>query len=125
MEEHEPSYTCYESGRAAHERGDYEHALELFQQSLAHAIHFKTLELIGETLCRLGRHGESIVPLAAATGLHCGSRAPCLLAEAFAAMSEWQDAKQAAEESLRRNPSYRRAKDVLEKSDRKLTTDFS
>ncbi|MBX7106657.1 MAG: tetratricopeptide repeat protein [Gemmataceae bacterium] len=121
MEDSDPDYVLFREGRAAFDSGDYELALTLFRRSLESTVHFKTLELIGEALCQLGRFREAIVPLAAAAGLNRGSRAPCLLAEAFAAIEDWRSAKDAAEESLRRTPSYNRAKDVLAVAEKQLT----
>jgi tetratricopeptide (TPR) repeat protein len=123
MDDSDLAYALFENGRAAFESGDHELALSLFQRSLELAIHFKTLEMIGEALSRLGRHREAIVPLAAATGLNRGSRSPCLLAEAFAALREWRSAKDAAGESLQRTPGYNRAKAVLEFVEKQLTAE--
>jgi tetratricopeptide (TPR) repeat protein len=123
MVDSDAAYALFEDGREALESGNPELALSLFQRSLESAIHFKTLELIGEALCRLGRPREAIVPLAAATGLNRGSRSPCLLAEAFVAIKDWRSAKDAAEESLRRTPAYHRAKTILASVEQELTRD--
>src|SRR5688500_6699798 len=117
----EQSSALYNSARAAIDAGDLVGALALLEQSLAGDIHFKTLELIGEVRCRLGRHREAIIPLAAATGLNRGSRASCLLAEAFLELGEWSDAQAAATESLRRTPGYGRARTALERAEAELT----
>jgi tetratricopeptide (TPR) repeat protein len=113
----DPSSALYDAARAALDGGDLLGGLDLLEKSLARGIHFKTLELIGETLCRLGRHREAIIPLAAATGLNRGSRAPCLLAEAFLELGEWSDAEAAAKESLSRTPEYRRARTALDRAE--------
>lgn len=105
--------------------GDLVTASALLEQSLAGDIHFKTLELIGELRCRLGQHREAIIPLAAATGLNRGSRAPCLLAEAFLELGKWSDAQSAATESLRRTPGYGRARTALERAERDLASGSS
>lgn len=96
--------------------GDLPRALQLLEKSLALQIHHKTLELIGELRCRMGEHREAIIPLAAATGLNRGIRAPLLLAEAFLALGEWADAESAATESLRRDPGCHRARVALDKA---------
>ncbi len=62
----------YASARASIDAGDIVGGLALLEQSLAHHVHFKTLELIGELRCRIGQHREAIIPLAAATGLEGG-----------------------------------------------------
>jgi predicted Zn-dependent protease len=116
----EQSSRLYDAARAAIDAGDVVKALGLLEQSLADDVHFKTLELIGEVRCRLGRHRDAIVPLAAATGLNRGSRAPCLLAEAFIELGEWSDAQAAAAESLRRTPGYGRAQIALQRAEREL-----
>ena len=121
MSHAEQSSALYDAARAAIDAGDLAEALGLLEQSLAGDVHFKTLELIGDVRCRLGRHREAIVPLAAATGLNRGSRAPCLLAEAFIELREWSDAQAAATESLRRTPGYERARTALERAERELT----
>ena len=118
----DPSAVLYDAARQSMEAGDLDFALNQFQESLKHAVHFKTLELIGEIHCRLGRHREAIVPLAAATALNQGSRAPCLLAEAFMAIGESADAEAAATEALRRAPDYRRAREALERARRRPRT---
>ena len=116
----EQSSRLYDVARTAMDAGDLVGALALLERSLAGHIHFKTLELIGECQCRLGRHREAIIPLAAATGLNRGSRAPCLLAEAFLELGEWSDALAAAAESLRRAPEYRRACIALDRAEHEL-----
>src|SRR5262245_60245643 len=121
MVESEPDFELFQKGRAAFDGGDYELAISLFRQSLEISLHFKTLELLGEALCRLGKHRESIIPLAAATALNRGSKAPCLLAEAFVALKDWASAKDAAIESLRRTPEYGRANAILGKVADQLT----
>ena len=103
----------YRAGREHMDAGRLEEAVAVFQRSVEELPHFKTLELLGECLVRLKRDGEAIVPLAAATGLNRGVRAPYLLAEVFLRMGERGDARLAAEEALRRDPNNRRAREVL------------
>jgi predicted Zn-dependent protease len=116
----ERSSLLFDAARGSLDADDLAGGLALLEQSLAHHVHFKTLELMGEVRSRLGQHREAIIPLAAATGLNTGSRAPCLLAEAFLALGEWADAEAAAVESLRRTPEYGRAKAALERAKREL-----
>jgi tetratricopeptide (TPR) repeat protein len=103
------SLQLYNAARDAMNAGKLAEALEFFEASLAKHIHHKTLELIGELHHRQGRPRDAIIPLAAATGLNRGPRAPSILAEAFLALEEWADAEEAASESLRRDPNCRRA----------------
>ena len=94
------------------DRGQLEEAVLVFEQSVAYSPHFKTLELLGECMARLGRHRESIVPLAAATTLNKGSRAPSLLAEAFLLVGELDEADELASIALTRDPKNRKALEV-------------
>ena len=94
------------------EHGQFEEAALYFAQSIALCPHFKTLELQGECLLRLGRWREAIVPLAAASTLNLGVRAPSLLAEAFLLLGESHDATFAAELALSRDPKNRKALSV-------------
>ena len=54
-------------------------------------------------------------PLAAATTLNRGVRAPSLLAEAFLRNQKFYDAEDFAKLALQRDPRNKRARDVLEK----------
>lgn len=110
----EQAYELYTAARQAMDAGDLAEALRLLEQSLDLQVHHKTLELIGDLRCQLGQHRDAIVPLAAATGLNRGIRAPLLLAEAFAALGEWANAEVAAMECLRRDANCRRAQIILE-----------
>jgi tetratricopeptide (TPR) repeat protein len=94
----------YRLGREAMEAGSLEAAVVLFDESIAVWPHFKTLELLGECLLRLGRLREAVVPLAAATALHVEARAPALLAQAYLQLGQFPEAKHFAEEALRRAP---------------------
>ncbi len=77
------AYTLYQQARIRMQAGESKEAIELLQQSVQIEPHFKTLELLGECLLRIGRVTEAIVPLAAATALNKQIRAPSLLAQAF------------------------------------------
>lgn len=91
------------------ERGEHTQAVVCLQENVAADPHFKTLELLGECLIVLGRLQESIVPLAAATTLNKGVRAPALLAEVFWHLNQFHDAKEVAEIALGRDPRNRKA----------------
>lgn len=92
--------------------GRLEEAVSLFQQSVALAPHFKSLELLGECFVRLNRQREAIVPLATATRLNRGVRAPSLLAEVFLKLEDYHAAKEMAELALSRDAGNRRAREV-------------
>ena len=103
------SRELYELGRELMQAGDIAAATVQFEESIRAWPHFKTLELLGECFIKLGRLQDAIVPLAAATTLNRGTRAPSLLAETFLALGEHHDAFEAAELALQRDPSNRRA----------------
>jgi tetratricopeptide (TPR) repeat protein len=102
----------YHRGREAMEAGALDEAVARFRESAAEWPHFKTLELLGECLLRLGRPREAIVPLAAATALNRQARAPMLLARAFLELGTYRDAFDQAEEALRRAPDNKQALEV-------------
>lgn len=106
------SFSLYEEGREAMGRSDFKGAYDLFQKSIAIYPHFKTLELLGECCLKLGLVRESIVPLAAASTLNKGIRAPSLLAEAFLRIDEHANAGAMAEMVLSRSPHNRKALSV-------------
>jgi predicted Zn-dependent protease len=102
----------YHQGRLAMEAGNLEDAISSFRRSIAEWPHFKTLELLGECLLRLHQPREAIVPLAAATALNRQARAPALLAQAFLELGTYGDAREQAEEALRRDPGNQQAIEV-------------
>ena len=119
----------YEKGRDAMRNGRFDEAVSLFQQSVAARPHFKALELLGECLTRLSLWQEAIVPLAAASTLNKGVRAPSLLAEVFLHLGELSDAEAIAELALSRDAKNRRAlavkenvKQRVDESDREAMT---
>ncbi len=104
----------YLRGREAMSRSDFAAAISLFEQSARLRPHHKTLELLGECRMHVGDHIGAIVPLAASTTLNRGVRSPSLLAEAFATLGCYGDARAMAVEALSRDPNNRRAAAVLE-----------
>lgn len=106
------SSESYQQARSLMNQGQPEEAVLLFQRSAALDPHFKTLELLGECLIRLGRLREAIIPLAAATGLNRGVRAPSLLAEVFLRLQDYHAAKEMAELALSRDAGNRKAQEV-------------
>jgi len=106
-------YELYKKGRLLMKTGDYEEAILLFRRSAEMEPHFKTFELLGESLLTLNRISESVGPLAAATTLNRGVRAPSLLAEAFLRNQKFDDAEDFAKIALQRDPGNKRARDVL------------
>ena len=112
--EDDASYVLYRKGRSAMELGDLEAAVELFRRATEGDPHFKALELMGDCLVRLDRCAEAVAPLAAATTLNRGVRAPSLLAEAFLRLGDAGAAADAVEIALARDPSNRAARRVRE-----------
>ena len=104
----------YEAGRLALQANDLDTAIGHFEESLAQAPHFKTLELLGEAWLRKGEPGKAIVPLAAATTLNSQVRAPSLLAEALLALGKSLEAYRIAQLVLSRDSSNKKAHAVAE-----------
>ncbi len=106
-------YALYQQGRYLMKDRRYEEAVSLFRRSAELAPHFKTFELLGECLLTLGRLTEAIGPLAAATTLNPGVRAPSLLAEAFLKDNQFANAEEFAALALQRDSSNRKARIIL------------
>ena len=104
------------------DQGALEDAVALFERSISGSPHFKALELLGECLVKLGRGQEAIVPLAAATTLNAGVRAPALLAQVFQDLGEYQQAYDLAELALTRHPSNRLALQIKGLAERHLAS---
>lgn len=104
----------YDLGRQAFDTGDFRRCAELLRASAALEPHFKTMEVLGEALLRLGEPRESILWLAAAAGLSPKQvRSRLLLAEALEAIGEIGDARIQLAEALRVNPQYKSAAAML------------
>lgn len=106
----EKSGDLYHQARALIELNRLDEAVTILEESSRIFPHFKTLELQGECLSKLGRKLEAIIPLAAAVGLNKGVRAASLLAEVFLSLGDTDKARDAAEEALRRDPNNRKAR---------------
>ena len=121
MAEDEHSYELYSQGRAAMDRGDLEAAVKLFQKSCDETPHFKTFELLGECLLKLGKPEDAIVSLGAAVGL--GSkpfRALYLLAKTLEQTGRIPDAIEKLDLALQINPNYKAAGDLRSQLERQL-----
>jgi tetratricopeptide (TPR) repeat protein len=106
----EESQNLYQKARQIMDEGNLEDAIVLFERSISHYPHFKSLELLGECFYRLNRFPQAIVPLAAATSLNKAVRAPALLAEVFIKLKDFHKAVEIAEVALSRDPNNRKAK---------------
>lgn len=111
-----PALLLFYEGRRLMESGDFASAVGAFRQSADSMPHYKTLQLLGDCLLRLGHAKEAVIPLAAATGLNRQPLAPVLLAEALMAIGDFNGAESAAQNAYERAPDYRRAKAVLERA---------
>ena len=106
----------YEECRAFMDSGEFENAIEFFQKSNRLSPHFKTLELQGECLHRLGRLNEAVVVLAASTALNRGVRAPSLLAKVFLELGETERSIYFASDALSKDPNNKLAQSIIEAS---------
>ena len=108
----------YQAARKLMDEEKYEEAATMFEQSVRADPHFKALELLGECLMRLNKLAEAIVPLAAATTLNKGVRAPSLLAEIYFKLGEMDKAKTIAALALSRDPNNRKALEIKERTNK-------
>jgi len=96
------------------DRGEYADASELLKASAEASPHFKTLELLGECRLKNGDAHGAILPLAASIGLGSNeSRACYLLARAYLALDEHEEALRHVRRVLIKNPNYEAAKPLL------------
>jgi tetratricopeptide (TPR) repeat protein len=114
LDDHEASQKLYAAGRRAMDAGDLQRAVNLFEASITALPHFKSLELLGECLLRLGRPKEAIVPLAAATALNRQVRPRSFLAQALAKTGDADRARELVRSVLSEAPGNRLARQVLE-----------
>ena len=96
------------------EKGNIPLAIGSFRQSMALEPHFKTAELLGECLLGHGKPTEAILYLSAACGLGTNAfRAKYLLAKAFLAVEDNDEALHHLEDALAMNPDYKDAQKLL------------
>src|SRR5689334_19985164 len=107
----EYSFVLYQTGWQLMQSRRFADACDPFRQSSILCPHFKTFELWGECLLRMGRASEAVPPLAAATTLNHGVRAASLLADALLNAGLAADAQVAAREALNRDPGNRLAQE--------------
>ena len=113
-DKYEIAQDLYYKGREALDAGEFSKALDLFNRSIENNIHYKTLELIGNAYIKLEEYSKAIIPLAAATSLNDGPKAPSLLAEAYLNLGEIDNATRMANKSLNRLQNYGPAKKIIE-----------
>jgi tetratricopeptide (TPR) repeat protein len=109
---HDKAIHLYDRGKELMRAARYDAAVDVLVESIAASPHFKTLELLGECYIHLGMIDHAIVPLAAATTLNRGVRAPSLLARAFLDLGDRQQARTMARLALERDPNNRIAREI-------------
>jgi tetratricopeptide (TPR) repeat protein len=112
-QEHQTAYDLFMVASEAMQRGEFEVAIEKFQESAILSSHYKTLQLLGECLKKVGRLNEAIVALAAATTLNRQGIAPTILAGIFYEKGDWAMAKEMVQIALQRQPRYNQAISLL------------
>lgn len=110
----ETARELYSLGRRAFDAGDLQSCVECMRASVVLEPHYKTMEILGESLLRLGQVSESVVWLAAAAGLSPKQvRSRLLLAAVFEACAETAQARIQLEEALSVNPQFASARSML------------
>jgi len=95
------------------EHGEFEKAVKFFEESSKLDPRFKTLELQGECLMKLGKGKQAIIPLAAAVGLGTRPfRALFLLAQALHTIGANDSAIGKLDMALELQPDYKAAQDL-------------
>lgn len=113
-EKAERAQEMYFLGSGLLDEGKFAESAAILQKSAVLSPHYKTFELLGESLLHLNRHTEAIPPLAAAILLHTQPRAAALLAAVFLALGDYIQARNMAELAIERNPSYGWPQELLQ-----------
>lgn len=100
------SYLEYLKGRTEMDAAHLEEAIMHFRKSFRIEPHFKTGELLGECLLKLGNPEQAVEVLEKSVRISRAARPAFLLAEAHRKIGDLDAAKNAIEESLRCNPTY-------------------
>ena len=101
--------------------GNYANAIEHFQRSVQHYPHFKTLELLGESILAVGNPLASMVPLAAAVGLGTRPfRALFLLSKAFSQLRDETNALKYLDNALAMAPDFKSARELRDQIIRRV-----
>jgi lipopolysaccharide biosynthesis regulator YciM len=95
-------------------RGELDAAIVQLQDAAEADPHYKTLERLGEAWLNKGQPKRALVPLAAATTLNQGVRAPSILAEVLLTLGEPIAAHRIAKLALERHSTNRKARRVYD-----------
>lgn len=116
VEDPERAMKAYAHGRTLIEKGHLSEGISYLHESAAAFPHFKTYEVLGETLLKMGDTLDAILYLSAAAGIgNRPFRAKYLLAHG---LLKWDplavdDARRLLEEAIALQPDYRAAKELL------------
>src|SRR5688572_29469835 len=105
-EDGSPSYVAYLEARNEMDAGNLDAAIALFRESMAHAAHAKTAELLAECLFRTGRFEDAVKAAELATQVELTVRAAFLVAQWRFETGDIAATKTYLAEALRRNPTY-------------------
>ncbi|MCA9403302.1 MAG: hypothetical protein KC897_05930 [Candidatus Omnitrophica bacterium] len=109
------SAQLYQQGRWALGEGDIAKGKEFLLESYHRAPHYKTAELLGELFLEQCEFLDALKYLSAAVGLNSRPfKSRYLLARAWLALEEKEDAIFNLEEALRLKEDFRSARELLE-----------
>ena len=112
--DYERSYALYQDGRSAWERGEGAEAIDLLRRSTEAALHFKTLELLGEYLLEKGDALAAAVHFGAAAALATDSSRPrFLLGRALAELGHVDAAREQLHRAIEQRPQFKAARELL------------
>lgn len=101
------SESLYHDALAAFSAEKHQLAIDILEQSLAQAVHYKTYELLAVCMSKVGRNSESLHALERAHELNPRStKTACLLAQSLLERHEVERAKAILGKVLQVNPSY-------------------
>ena len=106
------SRILFEQGWDAMRKGQYQAAVDLFEQSNRLGPHYKTCLHLGECFIQVNRHKDAVIPLAAATSLNRQGIAPLKLAEVYMTLGEPDKALEFVTIALERQPDLKRAREL-------------
>src|SRR4051812_6985675 len=107
MDQRTESARLYQEGRTLLESGDTRDGIAKLEASVSLCPHFKTLEILGESLLTKGEAGQAAVYLAASALLGTNAaKSFYLLAKAFIDLNDFAEARTHLLRALRINPNY-------------------